>query len=516
MIDVGAVLVILALTHATHVDVTTAAILMALFMALVAGRFVVAIALVTDWVDASVRASFLSFNSAFQHLASGFAALLSGLLLKDEGGKLVGYPMLGWVAVAFSVVTALLLWRRGRAITVLAFLVFAGLATRARADFSSSTRADISAYWLYRDLNQNGLSQYSDTRDQVITAQVLEQLTFDKVQFEFQPEILYHHGDGVGPVPPDPATLSMAPPNRPGKMSWQWNPAPANQEAYFDLERLVLAYQSENFQAYLGRKPVSLGVLKLFPVWNKFTRPSPVAVGPEAIVFGQDGGGLRTQFGEVTVAAATEVQGPDRYTTASIGEVTWFSPDIEVHLLGAEWWQANVAGLAFSKDLFGATIRAEGLYIGPDQRRGVTPPTGLGWRGQIGGGVEYAFTENLSGIGEVLWQQNGAASTADYTLVSNDPFQILRARAYSIEQLKYKVSNFLTLTPTLVGNWVDYSQYILFSGDYSFNQSTDLILTLAGPLGGPAKEFSVTALDAPTGARLGAPAQVSLALATTF
>jgi predicted MFS family arabinose efflux permease len=104
-----AVIVVLILTRLGPSSVTTACMVMAAFMVTMSSRFTPAMAMVTNAVAARYRGGFMSVNAAVQQAASGLANVLAGVFVtQDATGRLVGYPTLGWVAIAFFILTVLL------------------------------------------------------------------------------------------------------------------------------------------------------------------------------------------------------------------------------------------------------------------------------------------------------------------------------------------------------------------------------------------------------------------------
>jgi predicted MFS family arabinose efflux permease len=75
-------------------------------MILVSGRFIPAMALVTGAAQPKVRGTFMSFNSAIQHLALGLASMTSGLIIGQTAeGQLTRYWVCGLVATAATLVS---------------------------------------------------------------------------------------------------------------------------------------------------------------------------------------------------------------------------------------------------------------------------------------------------------------------------------------------------------------------------------------------------------------------------
>jgi predicted MFS family arabinose efflux permease len=92
----------------------------ALFMILSSGRWVPAVALVTNSSAPVYRGSFMSLNAAVQHISAGLAAALGGFILASAGNAdisesadgnpaagapLVGFAILGWLGAGLMVGT---------------------------------------------------------------------------------------------------------------------------------------------------------------------------------------------------------------------------------------------------------------------------------------------------------------------------------------------------------------------------------------------------------------------------
>jgi hypothetical protein len=78
-------------------------------MVTMSGRFAPAMTMVTNAVEARYRGGFMAVNAALQQAASAFANVLAGVFVtSDASGHLVGYPVLGYVAVGFFAATVLL------------------------------------------------------------------------------------------------------------------------------------------------------------------------------------------------------------------------------------------------------------------------------------------------------------------------------------------------------------------------------------------------------------------------
>jgi predicted MFS family arabinose efflux permease len=99
----------------THLPVVPLAIAVGVFGGLMVcnvGRMIAAMALVTSSVEPHRRGGFLSANASVQHVASGLAAYLAGLIVSESsGGRIEHFGTVGWIAAAS---TLLSLWLIGR------------------------------------------------------------------------------------------------------------------------------------------------------------------------------------------------------------------------------------------------------------------------------------------------------------------------------------------------------------------------------------------------------------------
>jgi predicted MFS family arabinose efflux permease len=87
-------------THLPPVPLWLMIVCSTLFFVFVPGRMVPVMAIVTSTAQPRLRGTFLSMNSAVQSFASGISAWLGGALIgMDAQGQVVGYGMVGWLAM---------------------------------------------------------------------------------------------------------------------------------------------------------------------------------------------------------------------------------------------------------------------------------------------------------------------------------------------------------------------------------------------------------------------------------
>ncbi len=101
IVATGAMLPILLVTQVEQVSLGLFLVFTTLFFVLVSGRFIPAMAIITSAAQPKLRGTFMSLNATVQSLAMGLAATLSGFIItQDASGRIVGYEIVGYVALA--------------------------------------------------------------------------------------------------------------------------------------------------------------------------------------------------------------------------------------------------------------------------------------------------------------------------------------------------------------------------------------------------------------------------------
>ncbi|PIR21086.1 MAG: MFS transporter [Deltaproteobacteria bacterium CG11_big_fil_rev_8_21_14_0_20_47_16] len=104
-----AVIPIFLVTHLPRVAIPVALLVTTLFFVSVSGRFVPAIAMITATVQPRFRGGFMGMVSCVQHLAAALASILSGVIVhKAVSGELLGYSVVGYVSIGFSVASLII------------------------------------------------------------------------------------------------------------------------------------------------------------------------------------------------------------------------------------------------------------------------------------------------------------------------------------------------------------------------------------------------------------------------
>lgn len=104
-----AVVSAIAITNLPPVPLWVAAVVLSAFMVFSAGRIVPSQAMLLGTAEPRMRGAFMSLNTAVQHLASGAAPVLAGLLMtQSPDGKLHGFPAVGLLAAATAAISLVL------------------------------------------------------------------------------------------------------------------------------------------------------------------------------------------------------------------------------------------------------------------------------------------------------------------------------------------------------------------------------------------------------------------------
>jgi predicted MFS family arabinose efflux permease len=105
LIAVAAMIPILLVTHLGPSPLWLWLVCTTAFFVLVSGRFIPAMAIITSSAQPRLRGTFMSLNSTMQSLAMGLATTLGGFIItQDANGLIVGYPAVGYIAVAANLI----------------------------------------------------------------------------------------------------------------------------------------------------------------------------------------------------------------------------------------------------------------------------------------------------------------------------------------------------------------------------------------------------------------------------
>jgi hypothetical protein len=364
-----------------------------------------------------------------------------------------------------------------------------------------------------RSLNQSGFES-SSTRmegfglvDSAFTASGAEFF------FEAKPQVRLVQSPGVKSPGPGVASVGMAP---------RWlNSRRVIQRAedravYADWDRLNGRWQSRLESGYaeisLGRRPISLGVLRFFPVWNKFTLPLSFTPGPEWID-NPDGAMARYQSQDLSLRAI-EIQGQgSAHDAVSLVEAKFSRQNMDAQILVGDWESRETAGLGLAVDHWGATWRLESLHFEP--RRSGHGSTTAG-TDQVGLGFERALSAEWTVALEYYQQSLCVEKIGGFGVAPLSDVQVLNGCRYVLPYVDYQINS---LWHAGIGSLIqlgDRSGMGFFSAIYSMSDDSTLEFKVKQSFGRRGSEFGSARYKDPLGRTMGAQSTAYLLWSTTL
>ncbi len=394
------------------------------------------------------------------------------------------------------------------------FLLFLLLLPVTSFAFDWDGKGELGVTGAYRDFSQNGFGPYKYAYESIVLSKY--QMRFyagDGLRLEATPEIRGFVSRVVGRGPGEAGYATVEGPER--LLDLDARIADGGSSLWiYDMDRLNVVLSHGDFELQVGRKPVGVGTLKVLPVWNKFSRPLPHTAGPN-LVFGSDSATLRWQSG-LWALQLIDIEGKSfkKHDAVRWMEAILYHPEVELHLMASRWWGKDTLGLALAKDLAGATLRAEGLAIGFNEK-------GIKREIQAGLGLEYALNETWTLLGEGLYLSDGSSDSTRYPLNIPSRFQPLRAKGYLYAQAAANFASFWNASFSGLGNLIDGSIYPIVRLSRSLSDNIDIAMDARGPTGKKGKEFSRETFRFPMpfglpARTLGAPTQIMMELTASF
>jgi predicted MFS family arabinose efflux permease len=100
MVALAASVPLIVVTHVGAVPLWVWLLCTTAFFVLASGRFIPGMAIITSAAQPKLRGTFMSLNGTIQSLAMGLATTMAGFLItQDSSGKIIGYPIVGYIAV---------------------------------------------------------------------------------------------------------------------------------------------------------------------------------------------------------------------------------------------------------------------------------------------------------------------------------------------------------------------------------------------------------------------------------
>ncbi|MFN7454140.1 MAG: hypothetical protein ACK5RO_05710 [Pseudobdellovibrionaceae bacterium] len=162
-----------------------------------------------------------------------------------------------------------------RLLVILFFLQSGLLGAAHAAAIKFNHRWEFSGNLQGTDLNQEGFSSLEQKGDFFGLIALDQSLKWDSFFFEVRPELRIVNSTAFRATPGDIAQPVLIDQSRVMDFHQQLWPSKDRRETTIiisDSEKLNLRYQSEKLDALIGRNPFNPSILRLSPIWNKFSR----------------------------------------------------------------------------------------------------------------------------------------------------------------------------------------------------------------------------------------------------
>lgn len=367
------------------------------------------------------------------------------------------------------------------------------------AELETSYRGEVSFFYSYRQLNQN-IDPINKSSDLIFIGSPELNTRYEPWQFDVRPEIKLISGGNNQLSTNNPNYIDLQSPLRLAETRFHLGNPGDKTVVYGDWEKLRLAYNSETVDISLGRKPFSLGVFKYLSIWNKFLRTLPT-IATLPLYYGSDGIETRFKLSQMDVEVSKHYYDLGREQVDTF-QTIYNGDDITVHFMVGRWWQENVGGLAFSKDLYEGTLLFEFLQYSNHNQ------VGIGYERAVGEYTNFSF--------EVMHQNEGVRSSLDYTPILNSRFRVFQAYLYSHLALTYTYSTGIKFNALALTNWVDLGTAFNLGATFFISNQWEGRLIFVLPSIRENSEFSKTQFEFSDGTKFGVPAQAMAQLSWNF
>lgn len=359
----------------------------------------------------------------------------------------------------------------------------------------------------YRLLHQDGFHDFKEVYD--VFAVVNSHFEWSRANtfVEVKPEVRALMSRGIRQGPPAEVSAMTSPRFFHARRTLVSRPGHPGHEAYFDFDRINIRQRLTHGEWFLGRRPVSLGVLRYFPVWNKLTMPLVFQPGPEWIQ-NPDVIGGSLQLDPWTWRAFASRSGDAGTDDLALLTARYAGEGFEMHALAGTWWLHTAAGLAAAFDILESTLRLEWLWL---SHYGDEPS-----QSQFGLGFERALDEKWTVLVESLYQTEGLQDVSN-SLTPPNRFMTLSGRYYLLPNISYQIHPLWQVRAGILSGFGTHESYVGLSGfEYSYSDNTIVTLKIKWPFGASTGEFGPERIRDPLGRSAGSSSTVILQLQSTF
>lgn len=413
--------------------------------------------------------------------------------------------------------TKLILYERekGGSITALTwffmFMAFTPVCLHA-AGLSLKHRWEISGVVQHRELNQESFSELKNQTDAFLLIGLDQSLKFQPWFFEVRPELRLLSSPGLNTPSQDISRPQIIDSSRALSLSHRISPsqedARSGSQVVTDIEKLNLRYQGSTTEFILGRNPFNPSILRLSPVWNKFSRDIFSQSYPN-IQFNPDMTSLKLSMDRFWLQNANVLaRETSQNSYLLLAGVNFES--VELQGLAGQVFDQPAVGANFNISVSDSLLKAEWMSV--NGRAGTRTK-----HNEVGVGFERSWTDSFATVTEFYYSDisNEFADSTDITL-GQSRFTSLRSKYYFINQLEYQINQTWQFILTPVFNLSD-SSYV-FMGSLRWNILSNLDGTLTARYGGgeEGSEFSARSVRFTDGSYVGYSNTVSLMLKCFF
>jgi hypothetical protein len=317
---------------------------------------------------------------------------------------------------------------------VILFFLQSGLLGAAHASaIQFNHRWEFSGNLQGTDLNQEGFSSLEQKGDFFGLIALDQSLKWDSFFFEVRPELRIVNSTAFRAAPGDIAQPVLIDQTRVMDFHQQLWPSKDRRETTIiisDIEKLNLRYQSEQLDALIGRNPFNPSILRLSPIWNKFSRNVFSQAYP-GLQFNPDVAQIKFTHENIWIQNAN-VQSDFRELSSYLLLMGWAGESIEVQ---------GLAGLLFDETTVGfnaSYTSSESLYK-MELLRVLANESFLVDHLEFALGYESSWTSQFSVVFEYLYNDisDNFEDPKDLNL-GVSKFWTLRSKHYFLSQWDYQ------------------------------------------------------------------------------
>lgn len=377
--------------------------------------------------------------------------------------------------------------------------------------FRLKHRWDVSLAIQQRELSQEGYSELKSQTDAFFLIGLDQSIKNQDWVFEVRPELRALSSPSLETRSNDISRTALIDSSRAMDLHTQLSPAKDERgkfQSVADIERLNLRYQGSAFEMILGRNPFNPSIMRLSPVWNKFSRDIFSQSYPN-LQFNPDMTSIKFTRGDFWIQNGN-VLGRTQNQSAYLVLAGINFESVEVQALAGTLFDQPAFGANLNLSVSDSLVKIEWLTVnGREDSRTK--------HNEVAVGFERSWTESFSTTTELFYIDlaNEFSDPTDITL-GQSRFSGLRSKYYLLYQLEYQLNQTWQLVFTPVVNMSDSSFVLAGSLRWNIHDNLDATLTGRMGMGSERTEFSPRSIEFSDGSYVGYNNAASLMLKYFF